>query len=146
MKPHPWLQVARLLLAATFVVAGALKLNDPEAFAASVATFRVLPREWSNVVAIWLPPFEILCGTLLFARPWRRAAALGTTLLAAVFIVLLTQGMIRGLNMDCGCFGKWDPASGRPLVAILRDLLLLALGFFCYAKFRDQPGEERGTN
>ncbi len=46
-----------------------------------------------------------------------------------LFIVALTQGALRGLEIDCGCFG---PASGEEAsslwVDLTRDLGLLALG------------------
>jgi len=128
-------QVARVVLGGLFVLAGVLKLVEAEAFAASVATFRVLPRAWSNVVALGLPVLEVLCGALLFAAGWRRAAALGLAVLSALFTVLLVQAIGRGLNVDCGCFGKWDPAAGHPVVALARDLVFLALAVYCYRNF-----------
>ncbi len=124
-------QFARLALSVVSVAAGIVKLHDPQVFATSVATFRVLPREWSNAIAIALPAFEILCGGLLFAAGWQRAAALGIALLNGVFVGLLLQGMMRGLNMDCGCFGKWDPGAGHPWMAIVRDLVFLLLAMGC---------------
>jgi hypothetical protein len=47
--------------------------------------------------------------------------------LCAVFVVVLGQALVRGLNIDCGCFGPalsgwWD----RPVFALPRAILLLA--------------------
>lgn len=135
MNRRVWLLIAQLILAATFILAGALKLRDPQSFAASVATFRVLPKVWSNVVALWLPPLEIFCGTFLFIKPWQRTAAFTAVILNAVFLALLVQGLIRGLDLECGCFGKWDPAANHPSLGIFRDILLLAAATFSYQAF-----------
>ena len=86
-------------------------------------------------MALGLPVLEVRCGALLFAAGWRRAAALGLAVLSALFTVLLVQAIGRGLNVDCGCFGKWDPAAGHPVVALARDLVFLALAVYCYRNF-----------
>jgi hypothetical protein len=43
---------------------------DPAGFAGSIATFQLLPEAWVNVVALGLPPFEILTGLLILSRRW----------------------------------------------------------------------------
>jgi putative oxidoreductase len=120
-----WLAVARIGLGVLFIVAGALKLAEPSSFAASVATFRFFPRAWSNFIAITIPPIEILLGVLVIFGPWRRIAALGLTIFNFAFVVLLSQGLARGLSLDCGCFGAWDPLGSKPWLGLLRDVLLL---------------------
>jgi hypothetical protein len=75
---------------------------------------------------------------LLFVRGWRRAAALGTIVFISVFLGLLVQGWIRGLDLECGCFGKWDPAAGHPLAAIFRDVFLLGAAVVCYRGFAER--------
>ena len=118
-------QTLAWVIGALFIWAGAVKLLDPASFATAVAGFRLVPREVNNAVAIFLPPFEMLCGVALLATHWRCAGALGVAVLNIVFIVALAQGMARGLKFECGCFGKYDPLAHSPLLAIGRDLLLL---------------------
>ena len=46
-----------------------------------------------------------------------------------LFIVALAQGALRGLEIDCGCFGSASGAEASSLrVDLVRDLGLLALG------------------
>lgn len=125
-RPAMWVWGCRLFLGGAFVFAGAIKLLDPAAFATSVAGFRLLPREWSNVVAIGLPPLEVLCGACVLCGLWLRPAALALALLNALFIGALAQGMARGLSFECGCFGRWDPLAHQPALAIVRDVLFVA--------------------
>jgi putative oxidoreductase len=120
-----WLKAVRLGLGLLFVLAGALKLAEPSAFAASVATFRFFPRGWTNLIAVTVPPIEILMGALVIVSPWQRVAAFGLSVFNLAFLILLTQAMLRGLSFECGCFGAWDPLASRPWLALPRDVLLL---------------------
>lgn len=133
------LSVGRHLLAAAFLVAGALKWKNPAAFAESIAAFKILPTEWSNIVAILLPAVEIALGGLLLFGPWKRAASLGVMLASVFFTALLAQAWLRGMPLDCGCFGKWDPAAGHPIIAVSRDVIFAFVAFFSYHDFRRRP-------
>jgi putative oxidoreductase len=131
--------LGQILLGATFIGAALLKMSDAESFATSVASFKVVPIGAINYIAIVLPPFELLCGVLIFAPSMRSSAALGMTLLALLFTVLMVQGLLRGIHFDCGCFGKWDPIAGSPTLAILRDLFICGLAFALNRCFRLRP-------
>jgi putative oxidoreductase len=115
----------RIVLGGLLVAAGALKLGDPTAFANEITNYRFLP-SLAPWLAATLPMVEIALGLLLVAAPigWRRAAALATAGLMAVFTVAVTQVVVRGINVDCGCFGGGSgPVTG---LTIARDLALLA--------------------
>ena len=132
------LLLCRLLLAAVFVSAGAAKLlASPQPFADSVASFRLVPAWLVGPLALALPPFEILVGGALLAGRPRRLGAGGALVLAGVFLVALVAALIRGVPVDCGCFGPgtaWLPltAGQRMWFDLGRDLLLLmaALGLY----------------
>jgi uncharacterized membrane protein YphA (DoxX/SURF4 family) len=118
--------VLRIVLGGLLVVAGALKLGDPTAFANEITNYRFLP-----LLAPWLaaalPSVEIVLGLALVVAPagWRRAAALAAAGLLLVFTIAVTQVVVRGINVDCGCFG----GNSGPVTALTvgRDLVLLAM-------------------
>lgn len=122
---HRWtLLVLRLAIGGIFVYAAYSKIGNPQAFADSIATFQLLPAAAINLVAIALPPFEVLLGVLLLTG-WRaRAGLLGALLLTAVFVVALGQGLARGLEIDCGCFGSGKPSVLSGWISFGRALLL----------------------
>jgi hypothetical protein len=49
-----------LLLAAVFIYAGISKFRDPLQFADSIAAFAILPATLINLVALSIPPFEVV--------------------------------------------------------------------------------------
>jgi putative oxidoreductase len=122
--------VSRLVLGGGFLYAGASKVFDPGGLAASIRSYGLgLPEWFVTLSAYALPPFEVLLGLYLLVGLFTKASAWVTNGMMILFIVALAQGALRGLEIDCGCFGS---ASGDEVsslwVDLVRDLGLLALG------------------
>lgn len=130
---NKWLVLSlRIAIGAIFVYAGVLKIGTPESFADSIATFQLLPDFAVNLVALGLPPFEILAGLMMITGIRHRSANLAILLLTVAFIVGLMQGLARGLEIDCGCFGSGKPSPLKTWLSLGRDLLLLAAALLTY--------------
>jgi hypothetical protein len=56
-------------------------------------------------MAFVLPWLELIAAVLLLTGPWRGEARLILALLLAVFILAKISTEVRGLHIDCGCFG-----------------------------------------
>ncbi|HEY0792193.1 MAG TPA: MauE/DoxX family redox-associated membrane protein [Chthoniobacterales bacterium] len=125
-------RVSGFLLALAFVLAGGSKVADPAAFAEEVMRYQLVPWAGAVVVALWLPYLEILGGLGLLWRPVRAGARLVVTVLLLTFTGVLISALRRGLNLDCGCFGR---LTGPTTVtqAFWRDFGLLALTAFLWA-------------
>ena len=115
----------RLGVGGVLVVAGALKLRAPTALATQIANYQLMAAAAPYLAAI-LPAVELVVGLAVLAapRPWRAGAALAALILFGVFEGAVTAAYLRGINIDCGCFG----GGGGPItwVTILRNLLLMA--------------------
>jgi putative oxidoreductase len=95
----------RLVLAATFVYAGAVKLAEPARFAVDVNNYHLLPWAVGVRLAFYVPWVEILCGlAVLFWRLQPGALVILIGLLC-VFIMASVSAKIRGIDITCGCFG-----------------------------------------
>ena len=115
----------RLVLGGLFVYAGAVKVLDPLDFAQNIRNYQLVGQSLSFIAAIVLPWLEILAGLALILGVWTRGAALVVAGLLVFFIVLTAVTMVRGLDVDCGCFGSLSRKSGWGV--ILEDLGMLAL-------------------
>lgn len=125
-----WLRhTVRIVLAGLFIYAGAIKFIQPEVFLADVESYRLLPYWLAWGVALYLPPFEIVCGLALLFPRIRNAGGSILILLMGVFIVAIAVAWIRGLDISCGCFGN-SGESANYLWLIVRDLLIVAALFF----------------
>jgi putative oxidoreductase len=113
------------ILGALFIFAGAIKIIDPVAFYHDIGQYHLLPPALAWAVALLLPGMELLLGLALFIRRDRALAARGLVLLMLTFLAVLGISAIRGLDLDCGCFGNSFRLSDYRLI-FLRDVLILA--------------------
>ena len=123
--------LARLGLAAVWLVSGVPKALDPDQTYIAVRAYDVLPPLGVELVAGILPWFEIALAVLLLLGLGVRATAVTSGLLLLVFMAGVTQAWARGLAIDCGCFGgggQVDPGETAYAAELARDtgFLLLA--------------------
>jgi hypothetical protein len=135
------LVVFRVVLGGLFVYAGVVKVLEPLDFAQNIRNYALVGQSLSFIAAIVLPWLEILAGACLVVGVWKRGAALAISGLLVFFIALTVVTMIRGLDVDCGCFGAIDRKAG--LGVILEDLGMLYLGIcVLFANERKETGLE----
>lgn len=133
--------VIRWLLAGVFIYAGWVKLVEARSFADSIARFQIVPESFIHLMALGLPPFEILCGFALIVGPWKRQAAFSVALLCLIFLGALLSAVARGIEVECTCFGSSSP---EPLWrSIARDVVLsiAAMGSYFSALVRRRSAE-----
>ena len=118
--------VSRFGLGALFLYSAWAKINDPGVFADSVARYQMLPGFLLGIFSLTMPMLELLVGLALLFTKWQREASLLISGMLAMFIVALTQALVRGLEISCGCFGV-PSVGGREeiLIALIRDILLI---------------------
>jgi putative oxidoreductase len=128
-----------LAVAAVFIYAGIDKIRDPLQFADSIAAFAILPAVLINLLAMGLPPFEIASGLLLIG-PWtRRVGSLAVAVILVVFMIALSSALLRGLTLDCGCFGVGAPSRPRMWLELALDAVLLSGALFVYLRSISRP-------
>ncbi|WP_235619959.1 MauE/DoxX family redox-associated membrane protein [Megalodesulfovibrio gigas] len=127
-----WLyRIIRCAIGGLFILAGANKLADLEAFAYTIWEYDLLAEEYIDYVAYSLPVLEVLAGLGLIANV--RGSLTAVTAMLVFFIAVLWWGILGGLSIDCGCFGTGDEASPESLkAALIRDLWMLAGCAYCY--------------
>ena len=124
--------LARLGLAAVWLISGGIKAADLSQTYVAVRAYDVLPKQGVEIVAAVLPFLEIALGLLLLVGVGVRAVAVLSAALFVVFIAGVAQSWARGLSIDCGCFGGGGavaPGDTAYLEEILRDtgFILLAV-------------------
>src|SRR5215471_14325321 len=110
--------VLRLVLAGVFLIAGYVKLRDPwQLFAASIASYEIIPMGMAEIVAKVFPWIEVAIGAALLIG-WRLlpAAATATALVLVFFNVMLWRAFLQGKEIDCGCFGPGEALTWKTLV------------------------------
>ncbi len=125
----PWVSlVARLGLAAVFATASLAKIGNVEAMVRAVRAYDLLPEGAVRPVAYSLPYLELALALLLLLGFGTRLVAAFSAVLLVVFIGAVSSAGLRGLKIDCGCFGGGGAvAQTAYLQEIARDLGFLVL-------------------
>jgi peroxiredoxin/uncharacterized membrane protein YphA (DoxX/SURF4 family) len=127
--------LARLVLAAVFLVAGMAKVGDPAGSQQAMRDFGV-PRVLAAPMGMLLPLAEIAVGIALLPGTtafWGAIAALGLLL---VFVAGMLYNLAQGRKPDCHCFGQiHSEPVGKSSIA--RNVLLAALAVFVVARGYD---------
>ena len=119
--------IARFVLGGVFLYAGFVKITNPTAFAGEIAAYRILPYFGNYLAASILPWVETICGMLLIVGYRTRAAAAVILVLTTVFMAALASTIVRGLDIDCGCFRRGEGKTSA-WTALGRDTLLFVAG------------------
>lgn len=127
---------ARWLLGAVLVAAGGFKAAHPVEFHADLVAYGIgLPDAWLRGTAVMLPWLEVVAGIALGVDFWPETIRFVGVGLSAVFVAVLAQAMVRGLEVRCGCFGPLTPGwFNEPWFALGRALSLLAASIWLWLK------------
>ena len=117
----------RLVIGLIFIYSGLTKVLFPGEFAFAIQNYQILPDSLTNLAALLTPWLEIYCGLFLIAGIYQRASAILISGMLFVFIIALFSAMIRGLDINCGCFGRETQIDWRRIV---EDIVLLLLSAY----------------
>ena len=132
------LLLARLVLAAVFVVAGVAKLADPAGSREAMRGFG-LPGRLAAPAGLLLPIAEIAVAVLLLPLASAWWGGLGALVLLLTFVLGIGYNLARGRQPDCHCFGQLhsEPA-GIP--TLIRNGILALLAAFVVTAGYDDAG------
>ncbi len=127
------LLAGRLALGIVFLYAAYSKLHPPihptpplsvslSLFAMQIDSYQLLPAWAVTPLAHTLPFLELALGVLLLLGYQLRFVAGATSALLLVFFSVMLRTYLKGLEINCGCFGPGEALSVKTLV---RDGLLL---------------------
>lgn len=136
----PWVvRLAGIAIGVVFLAAALGKIGDLGAFATQVHNYRLVPVWSENLIAMTLPWIELLAGLALVLGVRPRAGAVILLALVLAFTFAVGSAWARGLDFECGCFGKASAATvgARKFAENVGYTLLAAI-----AVLRPRPGAE----
>ncbi len=125
----------RLAVGITFVYAAVDKIIHPDQFARIIYNYHQVPGQLINIFALFLPWVELITGILVIVGYWEKAAVVMIGGMLVMFMIALSMALVKGVNIECGCFSTTSKAKGPIKDLIFRDiLLLLSCGVILWAK------------
>ncbi|MCJ7823133.1 MAG: DoxX family membrane protein [Armatimonadetes bacterium] len=123
---HPLVgAVCRLLLGAIFIYTSFPKLLRPGDFARLVYGYQIVHPDLVNLVGITMPWVELAAGAFLVVGILPRSSAGIIAGLLGVFIGAGFLALVRGLEIECGCFFPFMGGHELGWDLLVRDAVLL---------------------
>lgn len=119
--------VCRIVLGFVFIYAGIGKIAEPNVFAKEIMNYRLLTEIIAKAVAIILPWLELFIGFLLLFGVKTKTASIISSGLLIIFTFGVLSAMIRGLNINCGCFSQHIEYVGWEKIAENLALILTSI-------------------
>src|SRR5919202_2662837 len=132
--------LARMLLAAVFVVTGVAKLVDREGSRRAVTDFGV-PAALATSIAILLPLAELAVAIALVPTATALWGAVGALVLLFIFAAGIGANLARGRKPECHCFGQLHSAPAGWSTLARNGVLSVVAGFLIW-----QGREETGPS
>ena len=124
--------LTRLFVGGIFIYASLDKISHPSEFARIVYNYHLAPGNLVNLVAIILPWLELICGISVILGLYKEGGIAIISLLTVVFIIAIGINVIRGVDLECGCFTVSSKARGNALSLLYRDIGLLAICVYAW--------------
>ncbi len=122
----------RLTLGIVFIYAAIDKISDPHTFAVDIRNYRILPDTFSNFFALILPWIELFCGLFLIIGIYTRSSAILIAAMLMVFIFAISLAMMRGLNIDCGCYHTMEGSIKIGYNKLIEDFIYLLMAGYLF--------------
>lgn len=128
-------RILKAVIGGVFIYSGAIKVMDVKGFARMVSQYNLVPDQLLAPVAYGLPVIEIIAGIgLIFEIPGALTAISG---MLVMFMGILWYGILKDLDIDCGCFSTEELKGHDSLKqALYRDIVMTAVcGYFYLYRF-----------
>jgi uncharacterized membrane protein YphA (DoxX/SURF4 family) len=131
--------LVRIVLGALLMYASIDKMANTGELAKIIHNYRILPAQFENLLAIFLPWLEFITGLCLLIGKFPKGSLLIYSSLLVIFIIALSQALIRGLDIACGCFSVKPSSTSEVWLRIIMDFIML---FFSVNLFLYIPEEK----
>ncbi len=125
---------AIFILFTIYFLAGITKIFTPAQFYQAVRSYGIVREPFLvAMLSSILPFFEVFCALFLLIPSWRKSSSLLIFLMTVIFLFAIVSAYLRGLAIDCGCFGGF--LIGETGVAtIVRNIFLATLSGLIFFK------------
>jgi len=126
--------LCRLVLGGIFIVAASQKINAPQELADSIAAYHLVPHSLIMLIALGLPFLELTCSLLLLTGYFCATGLFSIIMMLVLFLASLLSALVRGIHVDCSCFGPHSWLDANPWLSLLRDGALLVCAIYAYRR------------
>ena len=124
--------VLRIFVGYFFIYSSVSKIPYPAQFANNIASYRLIPYPFVNILAVVVPWAELVTGLFIIIGLRNRATAIVIGLLYFGFIIMVGLNVIVDSPISCGCYDTVGEPVSWLKVGKNAIWLLFALQIFFY--------------
>jgi len=133
-KVNIFLYISIFILFLIYFSAGIIKILTPRQFYGAVISYEIVKDPFAVAIISSIIPFlEVFCAIFLLIPSWRKSSSLLLLIITLIFLFAILSAYLRGINMDCGCFGG-ILVGETGLSSIIRNIFLAILSAFVFLK------------
>ncbi|MBI4679639.1 MAG: DoxX family membrane protein [Nitrospirae bacterium] len=126
----------RILLGLIFLFAGIAKISDPVRFIFTLREFNLFSEAVIPFMVLYLPWLEFILGLFLILGLLYRASAFLLACLNTMFAIAILTVVVRGMEIDCGCFGMLADILKIPdsadIKAVIRNVIFSGISVYIF--------------
>ena len=126
----------RILLGLIFLFAGIAKISDPVRFIFTLREFNLFSEAVIPFMALYLPWLEFILGLFLILGLLYRASAFLLACLNTMFAIAILTVVVRGMEIDCGCFGMLADIlkihDSADIKAVIRNVIFSGISVYIF--------------
>lgn len=122
----------RVAVGVIFISFSYYKIMEPISFAKGIWFYHMVPGNLINLMAVYLPWVELLCGIALIVGFQYRGAVVLVNIMMIMFMVALSLAIYRGISIDCGCFKAAKVTENSAMDALIRDAGIIVMSLLLY--------------
>ena len=126
--------ILRVILGGIFIYAAAGKILYPAEFSESIANYQMVPVIANNFIAVTLPWVEFVAGLLLLNGFKTQSANFVIFLCLCIFSIGAFSALVRGLDINCGCFTEASRRVGLIFLAEEAGFFFMSLTILFFDK------------
>ncbi len=131
--------ILRVIISLLFIYAGVEKINDPSTFATAIENYRLFPFPLINLLAVFFPWLEMFAGILLLFNTLPKENLALIFSLTLIFTFAVSIALIRGINIDCGCYGVLGAQKVGIQKIIENTLILIICAVLFFNSGKEEP-------
>ncbi len=126
----------RIPLGLIFLFAGIAKISDPVRFIFTLREFNLFSEAVIPFMVLYLPWLEFILGLFLILGLLYRASAFLLACLNTMFAIAILTVVVRGMEIDCGCFGMLADILKIPdsadIKAVIRNVIFSGISVYIF--------------
>lgn len=130
----------KTVLGGILLWSGLTHLSNQALFLESIFRYRVFSPAIALYIAAYLPTFQVTIGSFLLLGLFRRFSLWTTFVLTLAFFLVQFLTLLRGLEIDCGCFGPSEEVITWKSLGVTFLLPICALALLMNHLFESRSG------